>query len=387
MFSDLHRAADFDRIAYEISGPDAFRYASRPRAPRPSASLYGSHNVESALSRADGTLDERDFAALLSPAADPYLETMAVKAHELTRRRFGNVVQLYAPMYLSNECRSSCTYCGFSFENKVPRLTLSLDEIEKEADVLYASGIRHILLLTGEDYKRTPVEFIGRAAERLSPRFPSISIEVYPLKTEEYDFLRPKGVDGLAVYQETYDPVRYAEVHLRGMKKRMDYRLDCPDRAGLAGFRKIALGSLLGLSDPAADTYFAGMHARYIMKNFWRTQIAISLPRLRPADNVPDFPTVPDSMYARFFFALRLFLPDAGLILSTRESRTMRDGLARIVITQMSAGSKTEPGGYSGSGALEQFTIQDDRSVSEIAEMLQNAGLDPLFVDWAGVMK
>ncbi len=386
-FSDIHRSADFDRTAFSISGAEAFRYASRPVPGESFPSLYDSHNVESALARADGTLDEQDFAALLSPAAHPYLEAMAQKARDLTRRRFGRVVQLYAPMYLSNECRSSCTYCGFSYENKVPRLTLTLDEIEAEAEVLYESGIRHILLLTGEDYKRTPVEFIGEAVGRLSRKFPSISIEVYPLKTEEYDFLRTKGVDGLAVYQETYDPVRYREVHLRGMKKRMDYRLDCPDRAGQAGFRKIALGSLLGLSDPAADTFFAGMHARYIMKNFWQTQVSLSLPRLRPADHVPDFPTVPDSMYARFIFALRLFLPDAGLILSTRESPRMRDGLARISITQMSAGSKTEPGGYSGSGALEQFTIQDERSVAAVSQMLRDAQLEPVFVDWASVMK
>ncbi|MBI3396670.1 MAG: 2-iminoacetate synthase ThiH [Spirochaetia bacterium] len=342
--------------------------------------------VEDALSR-PGRLSLDDFGALLSPAAAPYLEHMAVIAESLTRQRFGRTIQLYAPLYLSNECRSSCTYCGFSYGNQVKRRTLSIEEAAADADILYADGIRHILLLTGEDYARTPVSYIGQAAERLSRKFASVGIEVYPLKEDDYRMLRDSGVDTLAVYQETYDPERYREVHLRGMKKRLEYRLETPDRAGRAGVRKIAVGALLGLSDPMTDAFFTGFHAQYLMMRYWQTQISISLPRLRPAANVSHLPSLADTDYARFFFALRIFLPDAGLTLSTRESAELRDGLARICITQMSAGSKTEPGGYSGSDAAEQFEIQDNRSVAQVAGMIRSLNMEPVFVDWAAALK
>lgn len=350
---------------------------------------HSAAEVEAALDRASSgmPLHQMDLEALLSPAARPYLEAIAQLAQELTRRRFGNTIQMYAPLYLSNECRSSCTYCGFSYENTIRRKTLTMEEVEREADLIYQTGIRHILLLTGEDYRNTPLRYLAEAARLLRERFSSISIEVYPLKEDDYALLRLEGVDGLAVYQETYDAERYAQVHLRGMKKNMPFRLDCPDRAGRAGIRKIAVGALLGLSDPATDTLFAALHARYLMQEFWQTQVSVSLPRLRAAEGLENPPLIADADYVRYLCALRLFLPDAGLVLSTREGADFRDHMSGLCITQMSAGSKTEPGGYSGMETGEQFEIEDTRSVAEFSAALRARGMEPVFTDWSPILK
>lgn len=328
-----------------------------------------------------------DFARLVSPAADEHLEAMAELARDITRRRFGRTMQLYAPLYLSNECTSICTYCGFSHDHDIKRLTLNADSAEREADLLHAQGIRHILLLTGESYRHTPLSYLKEIIQRLSLKFPSISIEVYPLKESEYTELRGVGLDGLTVYQETYDPERYGRVHLRGMKKRMQFRLDCPDRGGRAGLRRIAVGALLGLSDPVADTFLAALHARYLLKHYWQTQVGISLPRLRPAAEVNALPLIPDRMYARLLCALRILLPDVALYLSTREAPRMRDAFAGICITHMSAGSRTEPGGYSGQESTGQFEIEDVRPIPEIAHMLSEQSIEPVLVDWSPILK
>ncbi len=336
-------------------------------------------------------LDFADFCALISPAANSFLEAMAQQARDITLQRFGNVIQIFSPLYLSNECNSHCTYCGFSVGNQIRRKTLTADELNQEANALYSQGIRHVLLLTGEDYRATPVEYLERCAESIRHRFPSISIEVYPLKQADYQRLRKAGVDGLAVYQETYDPVRYREVHLQGMKKRMEFRLNCPDRAGSAGIRKIAIGALLGLSDPASEVYMLGLHGRYLMHQFWQTQLSVSLPRLREATGVSEIPEVKDREFVRYLLALRLFLPDAVLTLSTRESPDFRDRMANLCVTQMSAGSKTDPGGYQVSDAenraAEQFSIDDERSIGEMRSRLIELGKDPIFLDWASVLK
>ena len=369
-FSEIYGAMDFQGIAESI------------------ASNRSAAGVESILEREAEELTLEDFATLISPGAADYLEALAHRAREITRRRFGNTMQIYAPMYLSNECHSTCTYCGFSFGNKdIRRLTLTPEKARTEAELLHAQGIRHVLLLTGEHYRATPVEYLGEVCSRLNDLFPSISIEVYPLEEADYEKLRVTGVDGLAVYQETYDPVRYREVHIGGVKKRLEFRLDCPDRAGRAGIRKIAIGALLGLSHPAAEVYFLAAHARWLMKYYWRTQISISLPRLRPAEGFESVPELSDRRFVQYLCALRVFLPDAGLILSTRESPLLRDNLSDICITTMSAGSRTDPGGYSDSGAAEQFSIEDTRSVDEIKSMLEAKGLEPLFTDWTRVMK
>ena len=373
-FSDVYKTMDFAATAARIAEHDAGDPEAVARA-------------RAALDRSEHGLDPEDLVALLSPAAAGFLEEMATRAQNLTRRRFGNVMQLYAPLYLSNECRSTCTYCGFSYGNDIRRRTLSLDEVKREGELLYEQGMRQVLLLTGEDWHRTPVDYIGSAAETLSPMFPQIGIEVYPLQEEHYTDLRGRGVDGLTVYQETYDPVRYREVHLRGQKKKLEYRLDCPDRGGRAGLRRIAIGALLGLSDPAAEVYTVALHARYLMKHYWSTQVAISLPRLREAVGFEEVPVLSDAVYLRYLTALRLFLPDAGILLSTRETPRFRDAVAPICITQMSAGSRTEPGGYSSQEATEQFQIEDTRGVEEIRRMLEERDLEPVFLDWATVMK
>lgn len=386
----------FKEIYYTLSFRDVANKIHSMRNP----------NIPEILDRAVGLsrLDPRDLMALLSPGADLYLEQMAHAAKYITQMRFGNAKQLYAPLYLSNECRSGCTYCGFAVENQITRLTLSPEEAVSQANHLYNSGIRHILLLTGEDLKATPVSYIARIASMLKEKFVSIGIEVYPLKEEEYVILRENGVDSLTLYQETYDPDRYREVHLRGMKTRMDYRLDAPDRAGRAGFRKIQIGALMGLSNqPEAEIFFIATHALHLIRTHWKTQTLIGLPRMRSAAGLREVPVVPDRLFARFLFALRIYLPDAGLVLSTRESPVFRDHMADLCITQMSAGSRTDPGGYPDSEdsqstsksdlemkeaqAGEQFHVEDHRSVSEIADMLKSKGLDPVTVDWSSSMK
>jgi len=368
VFTDVYRRHDFQEVARDIASQDEDR-------------------ARAALDRFEDELSLDDFRALISPAAGKFLEEMAQKARYITRKRFGNTMQLYAPLYLSNECFSDCTYCGFRFANKTPRLTLSPEEAVREADHLYDQGIRHILLLTGEAYRATPPEYIADVSRRLAQRFTSIGIEVYPLKTEEYASLRENGVDALTIYQETYDPVRYREVHLKGVKSRLEYRLECPDRAGAAQMRRINIGALLGLSDPAAEVFYCALHARYLLKRYWRTQISVSLPRLRPAAGFASVPELSDRRFTQYLCALRIFLPDIGLTLSTRESPYLRDHLSPICITNMSAGSRTDPGGYSNLGAEEQFSIEDKRDIAAIRAMLERNGLEALFVDWTPVMK
>ena len=329
-------------------------------------------------------LEEDELLSLLSPQADSYLEEIIAHSRSLSRQRFGHVMQFYAPLYLSNHCHSTCTYCGFSRSNSIRRLTLSVEEALQEAELLYQRGIRHILLLTGEDYKATPLEYIEEIVRELSLRFASVSIEIYPLETKDYIRLRELGLDGVAVYQETYDPKRYEEVHLGGMKKRMQYRLECPDRVGQASIRRLAIGALLGLSDPATEIFFLSIHARYLMRRYWQTELSISLPRLQPAIGLDHPPLLSDRDYLRYLCVLRLFLPEAGLILSTREAPEMRDHLADICITQMSAGSKTEPGGYSGKESDEQFQIRDHRSLAELSQsLMEQKNLEPVFIDWS----
>ncbi|TGK00883.1 2-iminoacetate synthase ThiH [Leptospira semungkisensis] len=344
-----------------------------------------SRDVRSALDRSHSGkhLSFDEYLSLISPSADPYLEEIAELTLEWTKRRFGNTILLYMPMYLSNECRSSCVYCGFSYENKIPRKTLKEEEIHAESKVLYEKGIRHVLILTGEEYSITNLEYLCSAVRILKSYFDSVSIEIYPMETEKYEVLIKEGVEGLVIYQETYDPETYSKYHLRGMKKNMRYRLEAPDRGGRAGFRRIGVGALLGLSDPYGEMFRLGEHAQYLTKEYWRTTIQISLPRMRPAEGEFDL-TIPisDREYVRFLFALRLFLPDSGLVQSTRESIRMRNHLAGMPITHMSVESRTDPGGYSGGMELKQFEIEDSRKIPEFVEMLKKKGLDPVFKDF-----
>jgi 2-iminoacetate synthase len=341
-------------------------------------------DVQRAL--ASEQLSNDDYMALLSPAAENFLEEMAQKAHAITLRRFGRTILLYAPIYLSNECHNGCLYCGFAVHNKVPRRTLNLDEVEQEARILHNSGFRHILLLTGEAPGLIGNDFIAAAAKRIRPFFSSIGIEVYPMETAGYKEMVDAGIDALTIYQETYDPELYAQLHPSGRKRNYRFRLETPERAGEAGLRRIGIGFLLGLGDFRSEAFFAGLHGRYLAHHYWRTLLSVSFPRLRPAEGGFQPPNpVSDRKFVQLMCAMRLLLHDAGLVLSTRESAELRDNLLPLGITQMSAGSCTAPGGYAEKdSATEQFAIDDDRTPAEIADFLRIRGYDPVWKDWDG---
>ena len=333
-------------------------------------------------------LEQSDLCALLSPAALPYLEEIVAISTQYTRQRFGNIIQFYAPLYLSNYCHSTCTYCGFSRPNQIHRLTLSVEQAYQEAQLLYQNGIRHLLLLSGEDYKQVPMNYLKEIIQLLAPQFASLAIEVYPLEKNDYTTLQNMGLDGVVVYQETYDAQRYSQVHLGGMKKRMLWRLDCPDRAAQAGIRHIGLGALLGLSSQSAcDVFLLATHARYLMRHYWQSEISISLPRLRPAVGLETPPLINDTIYWQYLCALRLFLPQAAIHLSTRESASFRDTIAGTCVTHMSAASKTEPGGYSGQKSTRQFETSDTRSLSAIEKAIEKQGMQSVTTDWSPVLK
>ncbi|MEX0833893.1 MAG: 2-iminoacetate synthase ThiH [Actinomycetota bacterium] len=337
-----------------------------------------------AASPLDRTLD--DFAALLSPAASERLEDLARASRELTVARFGKTMHMYAPLYLSNECLTTCAYCGFARELPIARKTLTADETLAEARHLLRQGFRSILLLTGEHERLTGVEFLEERIRPLAAEVPQLSIEVQVWSEDEYRGLVAAGCEGAVIYQETYHPETYSNVHLAGRKRRYEWRLGGPERAARAGMRRLGIGALLGLHpDWRYEALAVAAHARYLMRNFWRTQLSVSVPRLRPsaAGYQPERP-VTDHELAQTVCALRLLLPDAGLVISTRESPDFRDGLFRIGITHTSAGSHTEPGGYEHPDeATEQFEIADLRSAAEVAARLKQLGYEPVWEDWA----
>jgi len=329
------------------------------------------------------TLD--DFAALLSTPAARRLEDLASAAHETTIRRFGRTVHLFAPLYLSNECVSSCTYCGFAAENQIARRTLDRDELLAEALELRARGFRHLLLVAGEHARIVSKDYLVESVAVLADHIPSISLEVQVWDTATYRRLVEAGCDGLVVYQETYDRSTYAAVHLKGKKRNYDWRLAAPDRGAEAGMRKLGIAALLGLhADWRFEALAVAAHAQALMRRWWRCEVSVSLPRLRPAAGgfAPADP-VGDREFVQLLCALRLFLPDAGITLSTREPPAFRDAVLRLGVTHMSAGSHTEPGGYAApSDAEPQFEIADTRSPAELAGILRAAGYDPVWKDW-----
>ena len=331
-------------------------------------------------------LRPEDLMALLSPAAEERLEAMAQRAHQLTVQRFGRTILLYAPLYLSNECSNGCRYCGFNARNQVPRRTLTLEEAEIEARVLHELGFRHLLLVTGEHPRAVDDDALAATARRLRPLFSSLAIEVYPMAEAGYRQMVGAGVDGLTIYQETYDRELYAEMHPFGRKRDFDWRLLAPERGGAAGLRRIGLGALLGLGAFRTEAFFVGLHALHLSKHFWRSHVSVSFPRMRPADGgfAPRNP-VSDAHFVQLICALRLLLPDAGLVMSTRESAQLRDHLLPLGVTQMSAGSSTAPGGYAEKErSTEQFAIDDARSPAEVCAMLRERGYDPVWKDWDG---
>ena len=342
-------------------------------------------DVDRALSATRRTA--ADFAALLSSAAAGRLEDLAVAAHETTVRRFGRVVRMFAPLYLSNECVSTCTYCGFSSGNEVARRTLTTDEVVREAQALLDRGFRHLLLVAGEHARIVSKDYLVDCVAALAPVVPSLSVEVQVWDTATYRRLVEAGCEGLVVYQEAYDPGTYAAVHLKGKKRNYDWRLAAPDRGAEAGMRRLGIGALLGLHDDwRAEALVLGAHARALLRRWWRCDLTVSLPRLRPAagEYEPANP-LSDADLVQLLCALRLYLPDVGVSLSTREPPALRDALVPLGVTQLSAGSHTEPGGYAEpSGAGAQFEVADERSPAEVAARLRSAGYDPVWRDTIG---
>ena len=355
-----------------------------------------------------------DFAQLISPAAGGLLETLGRRSQAITRQRFGKTIRLFAPLYLSNECINNCSYCGFSRDNAILRVTLSVEDVVREARALKEQGFRNLLLVAGEHPKFVSNGYLADCTRALHAEVPSLSHEVGPMETDEYRPLVEAGAEGLVVYQETYDREIYARMHTAGPKRNFDWRLETPERAYDAGFRRLGIGALYGLSDWRMEAISVAAHAAYLLKNCWKAQVTVSLPRLRPcAGEFQPLTHISDRELVQLVCAFRLFLPDVGLVLSTREPAKLRDGLIPLGITMISAGSHTEPGGYTGAGkdkihrtekgrivelasgasewaavperatnATGQFEIADNRSALEMSDLLKRLGYEPVWKDW-----
>ncbi|NVM65307.1 2-iminoacetate synthase [Mucilaginibacter sp. SG538B] len=348
------------------------------------ASIYAktSADVERALAADKRTLE--DFKALVSPAAAPYLEQMAQISQRLTLKRFGKVLQMYVPLYLSNECSNICTYCGFSYDNKVKRKTLSPMEIMQEVAVIKKMGYEHVLLVTGEDNVNVHVDYFKKVLELIRPHFAHISMEAQPMDLEDYQQLTPYGLNTVLVYQETYHKEDYKKHHPKGKKSNFKYRVETPDRLGQAGIHKMGLGVLIGLEDWRTDCFFTAMHLNYLEKKYWQTKYSLSFPRLRPfSGGLEPKVEMNDRELVQLICAYRLFNEEVELSISTRESANFRNNIIKLGITSISAGSKTNPGGYAVEPeSLEQFEISDERSPAEIAEIIAEQGYEAVWKDW-----
>jgi len=368
--------------------------------------------VQTALGRTRPTLE--DFAALISPAAAESLELLCARSQSLTQQRFGKVIRLFAPLYLSNECINNCAYCGFSRDNPILRVTLAIEEVQREAKALRKQGFRNLLLVAGEHPKFVSGDYLAACVRALHEQWPSLSLEIGPMETAEYRPIVAAGAEGLVVYQETYDRAVYEQMHTAGPKRNFDWRLETAERAYTAGFRRLGIGALYGLADWRREAISVAAHALYLLRHCWKAQVTISLPRLRPcAGEFEPLTTMSDRELVQLVAAFRLLLPDVGLVLSTRESARLRDGLFPLGITLASAGSHTEPGGYTGAGrenihrtergriveltsgasewsttagrstnATGQFEIADERSPEEIAALIRRLGYEPVWKDW-----
>jgi 2-iminoacetate synthase len=347
----------------------------------------------------------RRFAALLAPVEDAPFEAMAQEARSLTRQNFGRTMRMFAPLYLSNECINNCRYCGFSRDNPILRITLTVEQVIAEGRHLAAQGFRQVLLVAGEHPKFVSGGYLADCIRALAPHFSSIALELGPMETAEYKPLVEAGAEGLVVYQETYDRDVYAEMHTSGPKRDFNWRLDCPERAYAAGFRRIGVGALFGLAPWRTEALALAAHVEYLLKRCWQSDLTVSLPRLRPAagEFVPPF-SLGERELAQLICAFRICFPPVGIVLSTREPAPLRDTLASLGVTSMSSGSHTEPGGYTGQGrgavhqtvrgrilppdetadalATGQFEVSDQRSPAEVATALRRSGFEPVWKDW-----
>ncbi|MCB1202784.1 MAG: 2-iminoacetate synthase ThiH [Verrucomicrobiae bacterium] len=353
------------------------------------------------------------FRSLLEPLSREELESLAARSVTTTRRNFGRTMRLFAPLYLSNECVNNCSYCGFSRDNPILRTTLTVPQVEKEARHLSQLGFRHILLVAGEHPRFVSEGYLADCLSALRDFIPTLAIEVGPMETPEYEPLVRSGCEGLVVYQETYDRAAYAAYHTAGPKKDFDWRLECPERGYAAGFRRIGIGALVGLADWRTEVLRLAAHLEYLLRTCWKATFTISLPRLRPAAGgfQPEH-AMSDAEFVQTLCAFRVCFPQVGIVLSTRESESLRNALFPLGITSISAGSHTEPGGYTGEGsndvhltvkgrrvelepetprsscsggatnATGQFDIADERSAGEVASYLREIGLEPVWKDW-----
>lgn len=368
--------------------------------------------VRAALGRAQLSLV--DFERLISPAAGKALEELAQKSQRVTQQRFGKVIRLFAPLYLSNECINNCSYCGFSRDNEILRVTLSVDEVIAETRALKEQGFRNLLLVAGEHPKFVSNGYLAECIRAVHREVPGVSLEVGPMEAPEYGHMVAAGCEGLVVYQETYHRDIYAQMHTAGPKRDFDWRLECPERAHAAGFRRLGIGALHGLADWRYEAICLAAHAEYLLKHCWKAQVTVSMPRLRPcAGAFQPLTHLNDSDLVQLICAFRLFLPDVGIVLSTREPASLRNGLIPLGVTLISAGSHTEPGGYTGAGkdnlhhtvrgrivelaagssewesdpdratrATGQFDIADERSPEAVAKLISDLGYEPVWKDW-----
>lgn len=333
----------------------------------------------------NGSFNPEDYWVLLSPEADAYLEEMAQAARDLTLQHFGKTVQLFTPLYLSNYCVNQCIYCGYNTSHPIARRKLTAFEVEQEAQAIAATGLKHILILTGESPKHSPVDYIKSCVNILRPYFSSISMEVYPLSVEDYRELIEAGIDGITLFQEVYNEAVYSQLHLAGPKRNFQFRLEAPERAGEAGMRTIGIGALLGLNDWRVEAFLTGLHANFLQQNYPAVEVSVSLPRLCPhiGSFQPASP-VSERQLVQIMLALRIFLPRVGITISTRERQGFREHLIGLGVTKMSAGVSTAVGGHAARYEDEpgQFEISDQRSVAEMYRVITELGYKPVLKDW-----
>ena len=350
------------------------------------------------------------FAQLIDEETGGPLEDLARRSQQTTRRHFGKTMRLFAPLYVSNECVNNCSYCGFSRDAGIFRTTLTVDQVVTEAKHLHGLGFRNVLLVAGEHPKFVSDGYLQDCLDALKPFIPTLALEVGPMEDDQYSEIVGHGAEGLVVYQETYQRETYTQLHTAGPKKNFDWRLDCPERAYAGGFRRIGIGALFGLANWKSEAIALCAHLEYLYRHCWKAQFTIAFPRMRPyAGNYEYEPNpelyLPDKAFVRLIAVFRLLFPQVGIVVSTREPAPLRDAIATLGVTHMSAGAKTEPGGYTGAGsddlhlpvkgrrvelaensgcekATEQFQIHDTRSPAEVAAMLRVQNLDPVWKDW-----
>lgn len=333
-------------------------------------------------------LTPEEFAILISPTADPFLEEMAQLSRHFTLERFGKTISMYIPMYVSNACTNKCVYCGFNHDNPFTRTTLTPDQVENECKAIKKLGpFENLLVVSGEYPSLCGVEYLEKVLHRCRPYFHNLTIEVQPMKAADYYRLTESGLNGVVCFQETYHREAYKKYHPRGMKSHFDWRLNGFDRMGEAGVHKIGMGVLLGLEDWRADTIMMARHLRYLQKRYWRSRFSVNFPRMRPSESgYQPKVIINDRELARLTFAFRIFDHDIDISFSTREVPYYRDHIMRLGVTSMSAGSQTEPGGYATSPeALEQFEVSDDRSPMSVAEAIRTNGYEPVWKDWDAI--